>query len=397
MFLSKNKPSLLRNLFISCLGFGLGMGIVFPFYAQFFVEWKPGMYSWFVLGCLIAGGTIGLVNYTLVRTLLLNKLKRLSNVTQSIEKKDLTQTCSLVSFDMVGDMAKGFNSMAGQLRSIVADISTRAEQLQDSVDSISTISAASDKAQQEQRSQIEQVASAMNEMAATVQEVARHTAEAASATQSANDKGGHAKVVVVEAMSAVNVLAEMMQKAVQTITQLKTESETITQVVSVINGIAEQTNLLALNAAIEAARAGEQGRGFAVVADEVRSLATRTQRSTQEITVMIDSLQAGTQSAVEVMQQGSAQATKGVDLTEAAAESLADISGALDIINTMNIQIAHAAREQKEVAESINLSFSTINKISEENSQHAAEVNSSSHQMAGVARQLRDLIADFKT
>lgn len=292
-------PSILRRLFLSFMGFGLAIGIIFPFYAQFFVEWKPGLYVWFAIGCLVAGSTIGLANYALVKVILLSKLRQMSTLTASVGNKDLTQNCEIISHDVFGEISSDFNRMLQNLREIISELDNQSAELEVSFMGLNAISQGTDSGVQKQRDQLEQVASAMTQMAASSEEVMRHSNEAAAASEAADAQGNEAKVVTVEAMGSVDSLASQVEESVTVIRELKLETDNISQMLSVINDIAEQTNLLALNAAIEAARAGEQGRGFAVVADEVRNLATRTQQSTREIADNIKRLQDGAERAVK--------------------------------------------------------------------------------------------------
>ncbi len=393
----KTPPSILRRLFYSFMLFGLGMGIVFPFYAQFFVAWKEGMRAWFSFGCLIAGGSIGLANYFLVKWLLLTRLKQMSVVTTAIGQKDLSRTCVLESNDLLGEMAHDFNQMTENLREIVHELHQGSASLQQISQTMGQCAEGTEQAVGTQHEQIDVLSTSMHEMAATSEEMSRLATRAAEATSEANQQGNSAKAVVVEAIGAVDRLADMVQESVKIILQLKQESEDITQVVSVINGIAEQTNLLALNAAIEAARAGEQGRGFAVVADEVRTLATRTQSSTKEISAMIDRLQAGTQAVEESMQLGNSQASKVVDLTERAAEALAEISGSIHTINDMNTQIASGASEQRHTAANMSRNLIALNEVAEVSTQQVRQVTGSCQQLRGVSSQMQALIAGFRT
>ena len=396
MFNFKKRPSILRRLSLSFLGFGFAVALVFPFYAKFFVEWKPGMFVWFVAGCVVAGLSIGVANYYLVKIILLNKLRRISEVTKAISQKDLTHACSMESHDMIGDIISSFNHMAETLRNIINEIRRESEELNGASNTMNTVLTNTTTEVQSQQTQVEQVATAMNEMAATAQEVARHAEETADAVREADEQGNTGKIVVVESMGAVDMLADMVSQATSVINNLEKESENIGNVLAVINGIAEQTNLLALNAAIEAARAGEQGRGFAVVADEVRTLATRTQQSTEEISTMIDRLQAGSQQAVASMESGSEQAAKGVDLTEKAAEALAIISGSISTIKDMSFQIASAAKEQSAVIEDVNQNIVRINDVSMQSNESMHQVSSASSEVARMAREMSDLVADFK-
>jgi len=389
-------PSILRRLFLSFLAFGLGMGIVFPYYAQFFVEWKPGMYLWFVIGCLIAGATIGVVNYTLVRLTLLGKLKQMSVLTRKISQKDLSQDCVIVSHDVLGEMSADFNIMVNNLREIVTELDSQAGILNEATTGLYTISNNSNDHAQKQSEQLEQVSTAMTQMAATAREVAHNAQEAASASEVANEQGNNAKLVIVETMGVVDNLASQVEKSVGVMNKLKQESDNIGQVLVVINDIAEQTNLLALNAAIEAARAGEQGRGFAVVADEVRNLAIRTQESTMEIKEIIARLQSEVVQAVDAMEIGHKQALEGVEYTEGAAEALAEISGAVGVVLNMNTQIANAAKEQNTVAESVNQNITAINQTAEYSLQTTEEVTTASNKLSLIAAKLLDVIGQFR-
>jgi methyl-accepting chemotaxis protein len=240
------------------------------------------------------------------------------------------------------------------------------------------------------------VATAINQMSAKVQEVARNAVEAASAAQQADQTFNEGKLVVDRVIGAIGDLSNEVEKASGVIKQLETESNNIGSVLDVIKSIAEQTNLLALNAAIEAARAGEQGRGFAVVADEVRTLAGRTQSSTQEIEEMISKLQAGTSNAVKVMDQGMSMSRVGVDQAALAGEALQTINTAVEHISVMNSQIASAAEEQSSVTEEINRSIISINQVADQTSSGAQQTAAASDDLAKLTEQLKGLVDHFK-
>ncbi|NHZ69797.1 MAG: methyl-accepting chemotaxis protein, partial [Thermotogales bacterium] len=249
---------------------------------------------------------------------------------------------------------------------------------------------------QRQKSEIDQVATAMTEMAATVQEVARNAATAAGAARDANEEAGSGKRVVKETIQAINSLAGEVQSASDVINQLAADSEAIGGVLDVIRGIAEQTNLLALNAAIEAARAGEQGRGFAVVADEVRTLAQRTQTSTQEIQSMIEKVQSGARNAVNVMESGREQAAGSVSKAGEAGTSLETINSAVSAINDMNMQIASAAEEQSAVAEEINRNIVNIGIVADETADGSNKIANANEDLVRLGGQLQSIVSMFK-
>jgi methyl-accepting chemotaxis protein len=246
-----------------------------------------------------------------------------------------------------------------------------------------------------QKSEVEQVATAMNEMTATVQEVARNTAYTADATGTADGDVRNGKQVVDRTIVDINNLAGKVEEAVAVIQNLAGDSEQIGGVVDVIRGIAEQTNLLALNAAIEAARAGEQGRGFAVVADEVRTLASRTQNSTDEIQQMVQELQGAAENAVMVMEQGQAVAQMSVDQAAKAGESLSAITRSVDTISDMSNQIATAAEEQSAVSDEINQNIVNINSAAEHTLNVTRDSSLANQRLDGEISKLKDMVKQF--
>ncbi|WP_371911821.1 methyl-accepting chemotaxis protein [Pseudomonas sp. ok272] len=247
-----------------------------------------------------------------------------------------------------------------------------------------------------QRSEIEQVATAMNEMTATVQEVARHASQAAHSADSTDQQAVQGQQVVGRAVNAIDAVAIDIEHAVQVIARLQDDSKSISGVLEVIRGVAEQTNLLALNAAIEAARAGEQGRGFAVVADEVRTLASRTQQSTGEIQAVIEQLQSAAREAAAVMQQSQARARDSVEQAQLASGALEQITLSVTRINDMNAQIASAAEEQSSVSDEINQNVVNINDVADRVTDSAGQTAQASSQLARLAVDLQALVGQFR-
>lgn len=243
-----------------------------------------------------------------------------------------------------------------------------------------------------QYSSIDQVATAVNEMTATVQEVARNTSDASSAADSASLEAQDGALQSTNAIGAIEALDSEIKAATKMIEVVKQESTNIGSVLDVIRGVAEQTNLLALNAAIEAARAGEQGRGFAVVADEVRTLATRTSDSTQEIERMVKSLDQKTTEAVEKMHAATEQASSSVDSVEQAAMSLGEIAGSIRNITVMNQQVAEATKQQSEVSEDINRNITAIQQIAETVVESSSEISATSERVLREVSSLNKLV-----
>ncbi|MCG5514028.1 PAS domain-containing methyl-accepting chemotaxis protein [Ectothiorhodospira shaposhnikovii] len=274
----------------------------------------------------------------------------------------------------------------------VADDATRLARQADHM--VDTVQAATAQILRQQ-AETDQVATAVNEMAASVQEVAHNARSTAEAADVADGNSSHGRQVVASTEDSILHLAREVRHATTVIQALEHSSSQISAVLDVIRGIAEQTNLLALNAAIEAARAGEHGRGFAVVADEVRSLATRTQNSTQEIQAMIQKLQAGARSSVSVMQESLQQAEKSVNQARDAAAALEAITRDVKSITDMSTQIATAVNEQSLVSEEINRSITRIREAADSNARDSRSIEALAVGVAGLASELRLLAAHF--
>ncbi|MCW8933246.1 MAG: methyl-accepting chemotaxis protein [Gammaproteobacteria bacterium] len=309
---------------------------------------------------------------------------------------DLTQRLDDSGDNEITRLARAFNSFAEKVRGLVSKVYGSTTQLASAAEEMSAIMEETNRGTQQQQSETSQVVTAMNEMTATVQEVARHATDAATAANSADLASTEGKQVVISTMKAIEDLSGEVNTAAAVISQLEKDSENIGTVLDVIKGIAEQTNLLALNAAIEAARAGEQGRGFAVVADEVRTLASKTQQSTQEIQVMIEKLQAGAQSAVKVMDDSRQKAEDGVNQAAKAGSSLEEITKSVSLIKDMNTQIATAAEQQSSVAEEINRNIVNISDIVDRTAEGTEQTSLASEELAKLAGDLQRLVNQFK-
>lgn len=309
---------------------------------------------------------------------------------------DLTRRLDDSGSDEIAQLASGFNMFAGKIQNLVGRVTGFTSQLASAASEMSAITEETSRGAQNQQGETEQVVSAIDELMISVQDVARNASEAASSAAHADDETIKGQKEVASTVNSINALAHEVERAATVIHKLGDDSQNIGKVLDVIKGIAEQTNLLALNAAIEAARAGEQGRGFAVVADEVRTLASRTQQSTQEIQHMIESLQAGSDDAVHAMEGSRNMAQSSVEQAARAGASLEVIAGAVNTISTMNIQIASAAEQQAAVSSGINSSIHSISKVCDQTADGARQTAHSGEELARLAVELQSLLGQFR-
>jgi methyl-accepting chemotaxis protein len=323
-------------------------------------------------------------------------IKEVIRVTKSVANGDLTDKAQVYNDDELGELSSGVNELTDKLRHILKEISLDSQQLSSAAEQTSVISEKSNESIMQQKEQTGMIATAMTQMSSTVDEVAKRANSTLSEVKKANKETLDGKAVVQNSINTINTLATELDEACKVIDKLDEYSTNIGAVLDVIRGIADQTNLLALNAAIEAARAGEQGRGFAVVADEVRTLASKTQESTSEIQEMIERLQSGTREAVEVMQESREEAKNSVEKTALAGESLSQITKAVNTINDMSSHIASAAEEQSSVSVEMSRNINRISDMADQTSQGASEHNAASKELAKLAVNLQTLVNQFK-
>ncbi|WP_026377520.1 methyl-accepting chemotaxis protein [Aestuariibacter salexigens] len=348
-----------------------------------------------VLIFLVAAGLAGGIAFWTV-TSITRPLHKVNDILKVVSSGDLTRKLDDSSDDEFGELAKNCNELIDSLKQLISGISTRAAQLAAASEETSTVTSQTTLSIQEQKSQIAQVATATTEMHSTSMNVSQSAEDTLNQIRHADAEAEKVKAISAENRRTIEVLAVDVEQAAEVINKLHQDSASIGGILDVIRGVADQTNLLALNAAIEAARAGEQGRGFAVVADEVRTLASRTQESTQEINNMIEVLQAGAEKAVAVMNQGKEQTTVCVDQTEKAAQALNLITDAVHRAHDVSSQIEQSAREQNVVSQEISEKLENIVGIAEETATGAQQTSDSSHEVARLAEELQNSIRQFK-
>ena len=340
--------------------------------------------AWFI-GRIFAGMLVGPVQ---------RFADAINNVVQN-GRVDLSYRLDDSGKDEFGELARLLNRLLSSTREAVLQIIAASDQLESAARRLTQVAAHTRQQIDHQNQQTEQVATAMNEMSATVQEVARNAGQTAAKADEGDCQAQEGGSVIGNTISRIHRLSKDIEEAEQAVKKLEQESEEIGSVLDVIRGIAEQTNLLALNAAIEAARAGEQGRGFAVVADEVRTLASRTQDSTQQIQAMIERLQAGAHGSVKVMEQSCRMAKETVEQAQSGQAALTEITAVIAEINDMTSQIATAAEEQSAVAEEINANVVNISNASTETLQASEDVGQSSDEMGELANHLQSVVRVF--
>ena len=390
------KSSLLRNLLFSFLAFGLSVALIFPFYANFFVEWKPGMLPWFVLGCVIAGLIIGIVNYWLLNVILLKKLRNISEVAIAISNKDISLSCTLQSADTIGEIVDSFNKMAANLRLLIGQTISLSNKVHDGSARIVDFMHDTISNLDQQHSKSDEIELAVSNLATTIGEIADHARDAANGARVAAQIAREGGTVVQQSVNGMRQIESSVNLAAASIQGLNRHSENIGKTVILIKEISDQTNLLALNAAIEAARAGEQGRGFSVVADEVRKLAERAVNATNEISAMVVSIRQQTADVISHMNNSSNEVKRGVDNANLAGQSLEKIVESVAQVTTMVESVASTTARQNESVTRVENNIAEIAKLIDTNTEIIAKGETASKELDALSGDLNATVKVFK-
>jgi methyl-accepting chemotaxis protein len=348
------------------------------------------------LGSTLLALVFGILSAVIITRQITRPIRETLGVVERIAAGDLTQNLVVTRRDELGVLQQGIQHMGETLRSLISGVRDGVTQIASAAEELSAVTEQTSVGVNNQKVETDQVATAMHEMTVTVQEVARNAEQASQAAATADVEAREGDKVVGEAIVQIERLAEEVVRSTEAMTRLQQESNKIGSVMDVIKAVAEQTNLLALNAAIEAARAGEAGRGFAVVADEVRGLAQRTQKSTEEIEGLVAGLQSGTEQVASIMSNSRSLTDSSVALTRNAGVSLGNITRTVSHIQSMNQQIAAAAEQQSAVADEISRSIVNVRDVSEQTAAASDETAASSVELARLGNQLQMMVSHFK-
>jgi len=393
--MNQAAPSILNQLKLSFLGFGLSMGLVFPFYANFFVNWREGMLIWFCIGCLVAGITIGIINHKLLEVLLVRKLRQIAVASERMRKGDLREGCGVRSHDTVGEITEGFDAMASGLRETIRDMANSASLVDTTAKEIGTAMASMDNDMVEHRTNAGEILKVVNGLSDAADSILSLSGEAGKSASSAEDlvRSGFTHVVATE--QAISLLDGASIKISANAASLNTSAKEVETAIAVIRAIADQTNLLALNAAIEAARAGEQGRGFAVVADEVRKLSEQAAQATKRIDDVLKQVSRDVASTVALSNENAGAVKAGLEASKQSSETFVQIEQATSAMKRSVDAVHDAADDQQMLVGIVRSRIADNEAHTQSVATHTASCVTKAQQMVEAASNLSNTTKKF--
>lgn len=390
------KTSILRRLKWSFIAMGFGMGAVFPVFASFFVNFRAGMLIWFVVGCLVAGITVGFVNYWVAQVVLLRQLSKMAVLASSVRQGDLTGKCALKSDDAIGAISQSFNGMIDTLHQQIADINHGSASVQNAADTldqqINLVMTEQDRVQV-QRDRVLAAVSRLAESGRELRDALNRVGQQAVAMQ---DRSEQSQGQIGRSVDSIHSALARVDEATRHISSLVAAKEEIEAMTRTISSVADQTNLLALNAAIEAARAGEHGRGFAVVAEEVRALALRSQDATVQISAVMERLTREVNEADRTMHEVVTYSQQAEAAMSAAQGELVQVSASIDDAVTATLSVESNSQEHQETIRQINSDLHVLLEVISANADYMAEAQMAVSSVQRDAQKLGSLVNGFK-
>lgn len=352
---------ILRKLQLGMLLFGISMGCIFPLYARLFVEFKPGMQLWFDIGCVIAGIMVGGFSYFLTKWILVKQLMKIALACRDISAGKINTAVALNSPDSIGDIANGFNIMVRTLQELFTKLSGGIQNMTGVTDAISSMSETLTKTIEQEVIDVSNVTAATHESSDTVSHISDNLNKAGQFSREINEQADKTGQILSDSLETMQMTNQSVNNAITHMEELSDQSKDISEIISLIDDVAEQTNLLALNAAIEAARAGEHGRGFAVVADEVKKLAETTSASTKKTGEIIKSLQHGVEKTINTVKNHSNFVVTLQESLDKSSKAMSSIFGNVDNISNIINQISTSVSQQSEAFNDINETMEKVN------------------------------------
>ncbi len=355
------KIGILKRLQFGMMVFGIAMGLIFPLYAMFFVDFKPGLQIWFNIGCIIAGIMVGGFSYLLVKIILLQHLRKLAWACREVTTGRLDVHIDLNSPDEIGEIVSGFNMMTGTLQELFGEVKVGVKNLVAVAGSLSAFSHELVETVGEQRGHVTNISAATNEATATINEISENLTMTVGFSREITENASQTDDQIYHSVQAMKKSSESMDRTVKFMEDLSKQSKEISSILAIIGEIAQQTNLLSLNATVEAARAGKHGKGFAVVAGEVKELAVRTGKATQEIEAMLGAFQESVGQIINGVRVNAELNTVLDEMLNSSTKNINEIIQSIEKVSSMIEQISEATRQQVDAYHNIDVSMGSIN------------------------------------